>query len=184
MDIKISTRSAEDINNFLALDVANCKIERSYYLNTVLIQVEYLAPAWKKFQGLFLHEHSKRLSYLQLEMSRACRNMLDGIITDYETNSVKVIIRENYNNCPVMRTREWEFARQQEEPVKENAFHVSQLVIDHLNYAYSLLQRQLIPNDSDSDEDDYVISDSDEDVAIERDQARFLKKFAYAFTVA
>ncbi|KAI3995405.1 hypothetical protein MKX01_025615 [Papaver californicum] len=198
MNMKISLRSAVDIKNFLALDVANCNIERCYYLNTILIQIEYLAPTWGKVQGLFLQEHSKRLSHLNLEISKACRNVADAIITDYETNSVKVTIRENYNTCPVMRTREWTFARleQQQEPVKENTSIVSQLVMDHRNYMDSLLERQAVKNiafissdDSDTDEDDYVISDSDEDedVVNERDQrsqARFLKKVLKKFNVA
>ncbi|KAI3849660.1 hypothetical protein MKW92_044598, partial [Papaver armeniacum] len=50
---------------------------------------DHLAPTGKKIQILFMQEHIGRLSHLQLEISQACRNMLDSTGADSGTIFVR-----------------------------------------------------------------------------------------------
>ncbi|MCL7039676.1 hypothetical protein MKW94_009898 [Papaver nudicaule] len=157
-DITVPLRSSEDMNNFRALDIANCSIKRSHHSSKLLIQGEDLAPTRKKVQGLFMQEHYKSLSHLQLEISEACRNVLDITIADFKTTIVKVTIRENYDSCPVMQSHEWSSSRleQSQEPFNKNAL-LLQMVLDQRHNLDSILLSQekskirLLPNPDDPD---------------------------------
>ncbi|RZC76699.1 hypothetical protein C5167_000830 [Papaver somniferum] len=124
-------RSAEDVRRFAALDIANCRVVLGYNLSNRLLKTEdYLAPTGKKIQILFMQEHLRSLSYLPLEISQACRDMLDSTGADSGTIFVRVTTREKFDSS-VMETHKWPSHKfeQPQAPIKKNA-QLLRMVLD------------------------------------------------------
>ncbi|KAL4197726.1 hypothetical protein AMTRI_Chr04g252550 [Amborella trichopoda] len=101
-NLQLVLMSAEDMRDFQALDVANCRIIRSHSLLSLQIQAEILTPTYEKMQTLFLQDCIIGVNHLDLQISKACMDAVD-IAVLYSTPMVFVqsMCRESYEDYPI-----------------------------------------------------------------------------------
>ncbi|XP_010255711.1 PREDICTED: disease resistance protein TAO1-like isoform X2 [Nelumbo nucifera] len=137
LDMKINTQliasqSMAEMKDFEALDIANCRIMRTHILVELPIWSEFIAPTYKKEQALFLQDCRPSLSILHLEISKACRRVVENVVTDSHVTIIQVTIGENYEIPGIINHTYLQILNSEEQgEYKENPSRDLQVVLYH-----------------------------------------------------